>query len=83
MFRYGGEFTRSTRDMDTARVMGLADYKQKLEDALKVGWNGFTGVLSDVPPPKPKDVPEMSEMWYTFRCKKIRVMAAMKDKRGD
>ena len=58
MFRYGGEFTRYTRDMDTARVMGLADYKQKLEDALKVGWNGFTGVLSDVPPPKPKDVPE-------------------------
>ena len=58
MFRYGGEFTRYTRDMDTARVMGLADYKQKLEDALKVGWNGFTGVLSDVPPPKPNDVPE-------------------------
>lgn len=32
MFRYGGEFTRYTRDMDTARVMGLADYKQKLEE---------------------------------------------------
>ena len=58
MFRYGGEFTRYTRDMDTARVMSLVEYKQKLEDALKVGWNGFTGVLSDVPPPKPKDVPE-------------------------
>ena len=58
MFRYGGEFTRYTRDMDTARVMGLVDYKHKLEEALKVGWNGFTGVLSDVPPPKPKDVSE-------------------------
>ena len=80
MFRYGGEFTRYTRDMDTARVMGLADYKQKLEDALKVGWNGFTGVLSDVPPPKPKDVPESYVMipldiklsycgrsWHTIR----------------
>ena len=58
MFRYGGELTRYTRDMDTARVMGLVDYRQKLEDALKAGWNGFTGVLSDVPPPKPKYVPE-------------------------
>lgn len=58
MFRYGGEFTRYTRDMDTARVMELADYKRKLEDALKAGWNGFTGILSDVPPPKPKNVPE-------------------------
>ena len=58
MFRYGGEFTRYTRDMDTARVMDLVDYKQKLEDALRVGWNGFTGILADVPPPKPKNVPE-------------------------
>ena len=58
MFRYGGELTRYTRDMDTARVMDLVDYKQKLEDALKVGWNGFTGILTDVPPPKPKNVPE-------------------------
>lgn len=58
MFRYGGELTRYTRDMDTARVMELADYKFKLEEALKTGWNGFTGILSDVQPPKPKDVPE-------------------------
>lgn len=58
MFRYGGRQTRYTRDMDTARTMGLADYKLKLEGALKAGWNGFTGTLSDVTPPKPKDIPE-------------------------
>ena len=57
MFRYGGEFTRYTRDMDTARVMGLADYKQKLEDALKVGWNGFTGHVVRREPAAPADVP--------------------------
>ena len=58
MFRYGGEVTRYTRDMDTARVMELSEYKKRLEDSLKAGWNGFTGILSDVPPPRPKDVPE-------------------------
>lgn len=58
MFRYGGKLTRYTRDMDTARVMGLADYQAKLEEALKTGWNDFTGILTDVRPPKPKNVPE-------------------------
>ena len=58
MFRYGGEVTRYTRDIDTARVMELSEYKKRLEDSLKAGWNGFTGILSDVPPPRPKDVPE-------------------------
>ena len=58
MFRYGGKLTRYTRDMNTASVMDLADYKLKLEEALKTGWNGFTGLLSNVQPPKPKDVPE-------------------------
>lgn len=58
MFRYGSGFTRYTRDIDTARVMELDEYRQKLEEALNRGWSGFTGILSDVPPPKPKDVSE-------------------------
>jgi len=83
MFRYGGELTRYTRDMDTARVMELADYKRKLEDALKIGWNGFTGILSDVPPPKPKDVPEsyvmvpydikLSYCWRSWQTVRIEI----------
>lgn len=48
MFRYGGEMTRYTRDMDTARVMELESYLDKLEERLKAGWNGFTGRLHRV-----------------------------------
>ena len=37
MFRYGGDRTRYTRDMDTARVMPLEEYVERLEAALAVG----------------------------------------------
>lgn len=57
MFRYGGEMTRYTRDMDTARVMELESYLDKLEERLKAGWNGFTGRLQRVEPPHPVGVP--------------------------
>ena len=57
MFRYGGLATRYTRDMDTARMMGLEEYLQRLEAALSEGWNGFTGKLVTVAPPKPKNIP--------------------------
>ena len=57
MFRYGGEATRYTRDMDTARIMSLEQYIQKLENRLSQGWYGFTGKLVMVTPPKPAGVP--------------------------
>lgn len=57
MFRYGGDITRYTRDMDTARIMELEAYLAKLEERLKVGWNGFTGRLQRVAPPHPVGVP--------------------------
>ena len=57
MFRYGGQATRYTRDMDTARMMELGEYLRLLETSLTSGWNGFTGKLVMVTPPKPKDVP--------------------------
>ena len=57
MFRFGEQFTRYTRDVDTARVMEHEEYKAKLGEALAKGWQGFTGELVEVPPPKPKDVP--------------------------
>ena len=43
MFRYGGDATRYTRDMDLARVMSLDDYLDQFEARLATGWNGFTG----------------------------------------
>ena len=58
MFRYGGNATRYTRDMDTARVMSLDAYLDRLEASLKLGWNGFTGRLQRVEPPHPAGVPQ-------------------------
>lgn len=58
MFRYGSDFTRYTRDVDTARKMELEAYLEKLEEALDEGWNGFTGTLVKVEPPKPEGVPQ-------------------------
>lgn len=57
MFRYGGQATRYTRDMDTARTVPLDEYLRQLEASLIKGWNGFTGKLVSVEPPKPKNVP--------------------------
>lgn len=57
MFRYGGQATRYTRDMDTARIMSLEQYVKQLEISLSKGWNGFTGKLVLVAPPKPAGVP--------------------------
>ena len=62
MFRYGGDMTRYTRDMDTARVMGLEAYLDKLEERLNAGWNGFTGRLQRVEPPHPEGVPQVYVM---------------------
>ena len=57
MFRYGGECTRYTRDIDTARIMDMESYSKCLEESLDIGWNGFTGKLVRVEPPQPKNVP--------------------------
>ena len=57
LFRYGRYGSRYTRDIDTARVMELNSYLEKLNAALAQGWSGFTGKLVAVEPPKPKDVP--------------------------
>jgi hypothetical protein len=57
MFRYGADATRYTRDIDAARKMELAAYLERLEDALDAGWNGFTGTLAEVDPPRPRGVP--------------------------
>ena len=58
MFRYGGDKSRYTRDMDTARIMPIETYLDNLEAALHVGWNGFTGRLVRAKPPRPAGVPQ-------------------------
>lgn len=58
MFRYGGDVTRYTKDVDTARVIDLESYLDNLRTKLAEGWNGFTGKLVDVEPPSPPNVPK-------------------------
>ena len=70
MFRFGERVTRYTRDVDTARVMDQEQYKALLSDALAKGWNGFTGELIEVPPPKPEGVPSVYVMMpYDIKLK--------------
>ena len=57
MFRYGGGLTRYTKDVDTARVIDLDIYLERLRERLAKGWAGFTGKLVTVEPPHPKGVP--------------------------
>ncbi|MDR0852816.1 MAG: nucleotidyl transferase AbiEii/AbiGii toxin family protein [Clostridiales Family XIII bacterium] len=56
--RYGDNATRFTRDLDTARSEDLSVFLEKLEGALKEGWNGFTGRIVPKDPATPKNVPD-------------------------
>jgi hypothetical protein len=55
--RYGDNATRFTRDLDTARAEDLSVFIEKLDGALKEGWNGFTGRIIPKDPAKPRNVP--------------------------
>lgn len=51
--RFGKDATRFSRDLDTARASSLDDYIARLEDALAIGWSGFTGSsFRGSPPPR-------------------------------
>lgn len=54
--RYG-RGTRFTQDLDAARVQPIARFRSDFEDALSVGWSGFTGRLVEKSPPRPPAVP--------------------------
>lgn len=58
MFRYEADSTRYTRDIDTARSVELAEYRDRLAKELATGWNGFTGRLVAVPQAHPRGVPD-------------------------
>jgi len=49
--------TRFTRDLDAARAEDLEVFIKELDAALAEGWNGFTGRVVRLQPPKPMGVP--------------------------
>ena len=56
-FRYGDIATRVTKDMDAAQGADLDVFMARLDEALHVGWNGFTGHVVRREPAAPADVP--------------------------
>lgn len=67
--RFGKDATRFSRDLDTARASSLDDYIARLEDALAMGWCGFTGVVVPREPASPKGVPAA----YVMRPFEIKI----------
>lgn len=55
--RFGDTVTRFSDDLDTARISSIEEYASNLSEALKVGWEGFTGTLVHKEPRTPKEVP--------------------------
>ena len=55
--RFGDIATRFSDDLDTARMSNIEEYASDLSEALKVGWEGFTGTLVRKEPRAPKNVP--------------------------
>lgn len=56
-FRYGEIATRVTKDLDAAQGDDISVFIERLDDALRYGWNGFTGHVVRREPATPKDVP--------------------------
>lgn len=54
--RYGDTQTRFTRDLDAARSVGLNEFVENLDTALREGWEGFTGRLVKRPPAHPEGI---------------------------
>ena len=56
--RYGGATTRYTMDFDAARNVGEAEFVERFNARLKIGWNGFSGRLVKMPKAHPRNVPD-------------------------
>ena len=56
-FRFGDAKTRATSDLDVARRKALDDFVADLQDALALGWEGFTGTVAARPAAHPDGVP--------------------------
>ena len=55
--RYGRSNSRNTIDCDVARRLEIAEFANGVRTALNEGWNGFSGMLVEKQPAKPKGVP--------------------------
>ncbi len=55
--RYGDASTRASNDLDAARRTGMDEFKEEFEEALTLGWQGFTGRLVPGRQAKPRGVP--------------------------
>ncbi len=55
--RFGADGFRATRDLDAARRGDIADFERILDERLRAGWNGFTGMVAPGRPAHPRGVP--------------------------
>ena len=55
--RFGEEAARFTTDLDTATTMPYSLYAEKLDQALKEGWEGFSGRVVPRDPASPEGIP--------------------------
>lgn len=60
--RFGDAATRFSDDLDTARMSNIKEYTDNLSEALKNGWEGFTGMLVRKEPRAPKEIPAQYAM---------------------
>ena len=60
--RFGDMVTRFTTDLDTATATDPIVYAQKLDSALRDGWEGFSGHIVKKKPASPKNVPSQYVM---------------------
>lgn len=60
--RFGDAATRFSDDLDTARLSSIERYADGLSEALRAGWEGFTGTLVRKEPRAPKEVPAQYAM---------------------
>ncbi len=55
--RFGPVGFRATRDLDAARRGSVGEFERILDERLKTGWCGFTGMVAPGRPARPRGVP--------------------------
>lgn len=56
--RFGDKQTRATTDLDAARATDQDSFVNEFARNLRIGWEGFTARLVEMPKAHPKDVPQ-------------------------
>jgi hypothetical protein len=68
--RLGRAGARASADVDVVRSIEKAKFEERLIEALRVGWQGFTGRLKILDPANPKNIPKE----YIMQPYKISVL---------